>query len=89
MAIAEIYLNLCPYIKFKLMDIACCTDQIYLKYCITMLLSFFDHHRGEEVCVHLLVNGLHREEIQKVRDVVDKSSAKLEVYKVDALSFLQ
>ena len=65
------------------MDIACCTDQIYLKYCITMLLSFFDHHRGEEVCVHLLVNGLHREEIQKVRDVVDKSSAKLEVYKVD------
>ena len=65
------------------MDIACSTDRIYLKYSITMLLSFFDQHREEEVCVHLLANGLQAVEIQKVRDVVEGFNARLEVYNVD------
>lgn len=65
------------------MDIACCTDHKYLKYCITMLLSFFDHHREEDVCVHLLANSLRPEEEQKVRDVVEKFCARIEVYPVD------
>lgn len=65
------------------MDIACCTDRTYLKYCITMLLSLFDSHRGEEVSVHLLSNGLQDEDIAMVRDVVGRSGGKLEVYKVD------
>lgn len=48
-----------------------------------MLLSFFDCHKGEEVCVHLLANGLRPEEIEKVRNVVKRFNAKFEVYEVD------
>ena len=65
------------------MDIACCTDRIYLKYCLTMLLSFFDHHREEDVYVHLLANGLLKEDIKKVRDLVEENNAGFEVYEVD------
>ena len=65
------------------MDIVCCSDQGYLKYCITMLLSLFDHHRGEDIRVHLLANGLLPAEVEKVSDVVEAFEAKLEVYQVD------
>ena len=66
-----------------IMDIVCSTDRVYLKYCITMLLSFFDHHRKERVCVHLLSNGLQTEEVDKVRVLVEGFKARLEVYTVD------
>ena len=65
------------------MDIACSTDRTYLKYCITMLLSFFDHNEGEEVCVHLLSNGLHTDDIEMVSKVVERHKATLKAYKVD------
>lgn len=65
------------------MNVVCCTDFYYLKYCITMLLSFFDHHRKEDVCIHLLANGLRPEEIEKVRDVVRRFDARFEAYEVD------
>ena len=65
------------------MDIACCTDHIYLKYCITMLLSLFNHHRGEDVRVHLLANGLQPNDVDKVRRIVEVNGARLNVYEVD------
>lgn len=65
------------------MDVACSTDSNYLKYAITMLLSLFDHHQGEEVRIHLLADGLTDDEVDKVRCVVEGHGAKLMVYAVD------
>ena len=65
------------------MNIVCCTDSLYLKYCITMLLSFFDCHEKEDVFVYLLSNGLRPEDVGKVRDVVNRFNAKFEAYEVD------
>ena len=52
------------------MDIVCCTDRAYLKYCITMLLSLLDNNKGENMCIHLLANGLGGDDVDKVRRVV-------------------
>ena len=82
MVITDFCLILYPT-TFETMDIACSTDRNYLKYCITMLLSLFDHHRGEEVCIHLLSNGLHAEDTEKVRRVTERFHAQLKVYDLD------
>lgn len=66
------------------MDIVCCTDRAYLKYCITMLLSLLDNNKGENMCIHLLANGLGEDDADKVRRVVLGGDARLEVYQVDA-----
>lgn len=65
------------------MEIACCTDRGYLKYCVTMWLSLFDHHQGEEVGIHLLTNGLEAEEIEKARRIVEAHGARFAAYDVD------
>lgn len=67
------------------MEIACSTDRNYLKYCITMLLSLFDHNEGKGIRVHLLANALTDEELAKVRSVVEKHGADFASYDVDNL----
>lgn len=67
------------------MEIACSTDRNYLKYCITMLLSLFDHNEGKGIRVHLLANALTDEELTKVRSVVEKHGADFASYDVGNL----
>ena len=65
------------------MEIACCTDQNYLKYCVTMLLSLLDHHQSGEVGIHLLSNGLTNKDVEMVRLVVEKHGARFTTYNID------
>ncbi len=52
------------------MDIVCCTDNNYIKYCSVMLTSLLENNREEDVSIHILGSNLSDESRSTVEKIV-------------------
>lgn len=54
-----------------MMDIVCCTDTNYVKYCCVMLTSLLENNQGEDIAVHILDNAINDEAKGVIRNIVE------------------
>lgn len=55
-----------------MIDIVCCTDSNYTKYCCVMLTSLLENNKGNKVAIHILDNGIKNEHKEQIRNVVEQ-----------------
>lgn len=67
-----------------MIDIVCCTDTTYVKYCCVMLTSLLENNQVEETVIHILDNGIDKGSKELIRDIVErKYHQKLFFYTLD------
>lgn len=67
-----------------MMDIVCCTDTNYVKYCCVMLTSLLENNQTEETVIHILDNGIDKKSKEIIRSVVEnKYERKVFFYPLD------
>lgn len=55
-----------------MMDIACCIDSNYAKYCYVMLTSLLENNKDEQVSVHVLGNRLDADSRQSLQKLMEE-----------------
>jgi len=66
------------------MDIVCCIDNNYVKYCIVTLVSIFENNRNEKINIHLVGVDISEEGSRLIKDtVVERYKQNLSIYAVD------
>lgn len=67
-----------------MIDIVCCTDTNYVKYCCVMLTSLLENNQAEKIAIHILDNAIDNESKELLRNIVEhKYSQKLFFYALD------
>lgn len=66
------------------MDIVCCIDSNYTKYCCVMLTSLLENNQETQVSIHILDNAIGNKDKERIRDIVElKYKQKLFFYSLD------
>lgn len=69
-----------------MIDIACCIDSNYAKYCCVMLTSLLENNKGEQVFVHVLGNRLDTNSRRSLQEVVEERyGQQIHFYEIDSL----
>lgn len=67
-----------------MMDIVCCTDTNYVKYCCVMLTSLLENNQAEEIVIHILDNSIDKKSKELIRNIVEqKYEQKVFFYPLD------
>lgn len=68
------------------MDIACCIDSNYAKYCYVMLTSLLENNKDEQVSVHVLGNRLDADSRQSLQKLMEERyGQQIHFYEIDFL----
>lgn len=68
----------------RMIDIVCCTDTNYVKYCCVMLTSLLENNQAEEIAIHILDNSIDNDSKELIRNIVEhKYNQKLFFYILD------
>lgn len=66
------------------MDIVCCTDNNYIKYCCVMLTSLLENNKEENITIHILGDNLTSDSQNTITNIVEeKYNQHLCLYAVD------
>ena len=66
------------------MDIVCCTDNNYIKYCCVMLTSLLENNKEENITIHILGDNLTSDSQNTITSIVEeKYNQHLCLYAVD------
>lgn len=69
-----------------MIDIACCIDSNYAKYCCVMLTSLLENNKGEQVSVHVLGNRLDADYRRSLQELVEERyGQQIHFYEIDSL----
>lgn len=68
-----------------MLDIAIASDGNYLNLVSVCMISLFDTNRNESFHIHLLSNGIEREELKPLESIVDEYKGQLSVYPIENL----
>ena len=69
-----------------MIDIACCIDSNYAKYCCVMLTSLLENNKGEQVSVHVLGNRLDADYRRSLQELVEERyGLQIHFYEIDSL----
>lgn len=66
------------------MDIVCTTDDNYVQHCSVMLLSFFENNHEEGHVLHLLTEGLTKENYAVIERIVEQYHSRFCYYQIDS-----
>lgn len=66
-----------------MMDIICSIDDNYVRHCCVMLTSFFENNKGERHRIHLLTEGIRKENQEIIQRLVESYGGTFCYYLVD------
>lgn len=65
------------------MNIVCCTDKTYLKYCLTMLVSLLENNKNDNISIHIVGNHLSEKDRQIANTTLSNYFCSVSFYTLD------